>query len=224
MTFSERVLIFYKGLKIETRLPDGVEVLNPYQDATAFGLCESFYEKYYHDNKERFFILGINPGRFGGGITGIPFTDPVKLESICGIKNWLPKKAELSADFIHRVIAAFGGADKFFSRFYINSVSPLGFTLSGKNLNYYDSPEMLKSLETFIHQTIRIQLTFGIRRETAFCLGEGTNYKYLLKMNEQHQYFNKIIPLAHPRYIMQYKRKKIAEYLDDYLQKLNDFL
>ncbi len=35
----------------------------------------------------RYLILGINPGRFGGGITGIPFTDPIRLQNICGIEN-----------------------------------------------------------------------------------------------------------------------------------------
>jgi hypothetical protein len=221
MTFADQVLLFYQGLQIPDRLPKGVDVLHPYREPTAFQLCQLFYRKFYGDNHDRFMILGINPGRFGGGITGVPFTDPVKLESICGIPNTLPKKIELSADFIHAMIAEFGGTDKFFSKFYINSVSPLGFTKSGKNMNYYDMPELLASLEHFIRQTISTQLTFGIRRDVAFCLGEGTNFKYLQKLNDRQQYFKKIIPLAHPRFIMQYKRKHVQHYIVDYLTKLN---
>jgi hypothetical protein len=224
MTLGEQVLSFYRELKIRKPLPDGIEVLNPYQDDASFSLCRAFYRKYYNDHLERFFILGINPGRFGAGITGIPFTDPIKLEMICGIKNTFPKKAELSADFIHAMIAAIGGPDIFFSKFYINSVSPLGFIKSGKNLNYYDTPQLMTSLEPFIRDSIKSQLNFGLNRQVAFCLGEGTNFKYLQKLNDKEKYFKQIIPLAHPRFIMQYKRKHVARYLEDYLQKLNSVL
>lgn len=224
MTFAEQVLSFYRQLKIVDPLPEGIEILNPYQDDSSFAVCQAFYRKYYQDNRKRFLILGINPGRFGGGITGVPFTDPVKLETICGIKNHFPKKAELSADFIHRMIAAFGGPETFFSKFYINSVSPLGFIKSGKNVNYYDNPHLMKSLGPFIRDSIQNQLKFDIDREVAFCLGEGLNFKYLKRMNDQEKYFKQIIPLAHPRFIMQYKRKNMLYYLDDYLQKLNHIL
>src|SRR5687767_2960641 len=124
-TFADRILSFYKNLTITEKLPKGVEILNPYQDKKAFDLCQQFYKKYYDDHRQRIIIMGINPGRFGGGLTGIPFTDPVKLEQKCGIPNDLQKKAELSADFIHAMMEAFGGLEKFYSRFYFNSVSPL---------------------------------------------------------------------------------------------------
>src|SRR5262245_4831566 len=127
MLFSDRILTFYKQLNIPNKLPKGVEILNPYQDEKAFELCKLFYHKYYGDKKERFAILGINPGRFGGGLTGIPFTDPLKLEKICGIPNDMHKKVELSADFIHLMIEAYGGLKKFYSKFFFNSISPLGF-------------------------------------------------------------------------------------------------
>jgi len=72
-------------------------------------------------------LLGINPGRFGSGTTGVSFTDPIKLEKYCGIRNDLVKKAELSADFIYAMIIAYGGLESFYNRFFISSVSPLGF-------------------------------------------------------------------------------------------------
>lgn len=220
MSFADNVLTFYKKLSIKDKLPEEVEILNPYQDKVAFGLCSAFYKKYYNDSNKRFIIFGINPGRFGGGLTGVPFTDPIKLEKICGIPNDLQKKAELSADFIHAMIAAFGGVEKFFSRFYINSVSPLGFTFQGKNLNYYDTKELMKSLEKFIRKSIHQQLEFGINTNVAYCLGEGENYKYLVNFNSKEKLFGEIIPLAHPRFIMQYKRKYIEQYIADYLKKL----
>jgi hypothetical protein len=222
MFFSERVLLFYKQLAIPRKLPEGVDVLNPYQDEKAFQLCSLFYRKYYNDKNERVAILGINPGRFGGGLTGIPFTDPLKLEKICGIPNDLQKKAELSADFIHLMIEAYGGPQKFFSKYFFNSISPLGFTLNGKNLNYYDTPELQKSLEKFIIQSLHQIIDLGVSRDKAFCLGEGENFKYFSKLNEREKVFTEIVPLAHPRFIMQYKRKFVNEYVKDYLKKLGN--
>lgn len=221
MTFADRVLVFYKSLAIEGRLPKGVEVLNPYQDEKAFRLCELFYRKFYHDNNVRTAILGINPGRFGGGITGIPFTDPLKLDNLCGIKNDLPKKTELSADFIYTMIEAFGGMKKFYESYFFSSVSPLGFTLNGKNANYYDTPALAKALEKFIIQSMKAIIDLGVQRKVAFCLGEGTNFKYLSKLNENQGLFEKIIPLAHPRFIMQYKRKFVDQYVNEYVKKLS---
>jgi hypothetical protein len=220
MTFADKVLIFYKQLAISGKLPKGVEILNPYQDQKAFELCKAFYNRYYNDQNPRSVILGINPGRFGGGITGVPFTDPSKLESICGIKNDLPKKAELSADYIWRMIEAFGGPKEFYGKYFFNSVSPLGFRQDGKNLNYYDTPELMKSLEKFILKSINQIMEMGVDTDVAFCLGEGDNFKYLNNLNKKEKFFKEVVPLAHPRFIMQYRRKMVEVYINDYIDKL----
>jgi len=219
--FAAKVLRFFGSLKLTTSLPRGVQVLNPYEDPVAFQLCQIFYHQYYPDAKPRTMIIGINPGRFGGGITGIPFTDPIKLESVCGIKNDLQKKQELSSDFVYKMIAAFGGAPHFYNKFYFTSVSPLGFTKEGKNLNYYDDRKLTERLTPFMLECMRIQLSFGFDTKVAYCLGEGDNYKFLSKFNEQHMFFEKIVPLAHPRFIMQYKRRSLNQYIDKYLTALN---
>lgn len=219
MAFGDKVLRFYQDLKIDERLPRGVEVMNPYADPACFEVCKQFYRKFYHDEGKRFLIVGINPGRYGAGITGIPFTDPVKLESLFGIENTLPKKPELSAEFIHKMIDAFGGYEKFFSTFFINSVSPLGFTLDGKNLNYYDTPALKKALDPFIRKSMRDLINLGIRQDIAFCLGEGANYKCMQALNTKEKWFKEIVPLAHPRFILQYRRKFVSQYIDDYVQK-----
>ena len=222
MTYSKKILAFLKGLAIKEKLPAGVQVMNPYQNKEAFHLCEHFYGKYYNDTSPRTIILGINPGRFGAGLTGIPFTDPVKLEHECGIENAFLKKRELSADFIYQMIGAFGGKEKFYSQFYFGSVSPLGFVKAGKNLNYYDDIKLQKAVLPFILKTLREQIEFGLNTQVAYCLGEGKNFKFLLSLNKEYQFFDQIIPLAHPRFIMQYKRKTLATYIKDYLTKLND--
>ena len=224
MTVAQQILTFYSSLSIEVPLPKEVEVMNPYQDATTFKWSEKFYHKFYNDHHQRTMIMGINPGRFGGGITGIPFTDPVKLEKYCGIPNDLKKKVELSADFIYAMITAFGGPDKFYHQFFFSAVSPLGFTQGGKNLNYYDVKELQQNLKPFIADCLKKQLAWGVNTKVCYCLGEGKNFDFLQKINNEYSFFNKIVPLPHPRFIMQYKRKKLNEYIDGYLQQLSTSL
>ena len=80
---------------------------------------------------------------------------------------------------------------------------------------------MKSVLRDFIVESLMHQLSFGIKSDVCFCLGEGENFKYLKLLNEDLRIFDRIIPLAHPRFIMQYRRKKMLEYVDDYLMKLN---
>ncbi len=218
---ADKILKFFQDLRISTSLPEGVGVLNPYQDPEAFRLCEQFYRKYYNDDHKRYLILGINPGRLGGGLTGIPFTDPIKLEKYCSITNTLQKKTELSADFIYAMIDAYGGTELFYKHFYFSSASPLGFVMNGKNLNYYDIRELQESLRPFIVQSLRDTVDFGMHTAVCYCLGEDKNFKYLSRLNDELKIFGEIIPLAHPRFIMQYRRKRLAEYIEGYVEKLN---
>lgn len=220
MNYSQQLLSYFSSLEIKSKLPKGVGVLHPYRDSTAWDLCQQFYTKYYNDQSPRTLIIGINPGRFGGGVTGIPFTDPIRLEQVCGIANTLPKKAELSSGYIYEVIHAFGGPEKFYKQFYFTSVSPLGFVMDGKNLNYYDVKGLPEALLPFILSSMNQQLDMGMNRSKAFCLGEGDNFKFLTKLNNQHHFFEEIVPLPHPRFIMQYRRKRLAEYVDFYVEKL----
>jgi Uracil DNA glycosylase superfamily len=217
MPLSKKILSFLKGLELNIALPPEIEVMNPFRNEITFNLCNTFYTKFYNDDNTRFMILGINPGRFGGGITGIPFTDPVRLQTVCGIENSIPKKQELSSVFVYEMINAFGGHESFYNRFYISSVSPLGFTMHNKNLNYYDDKKLEESLKEFIIQCMNEQLRFGISRKIAFCFGEGKNFAYLTKLNTEMKFFNKIVALPHPRFIMQYKLKKKEDYIQRYI-------
>lgn len=221
-SFGEKVIAFYQDIRIEENLPDGSEVMHPHLLPEIKELSAEFYRKFYPDTGQRTFIIGINPGRFGGGVTGIPFTDPVKLENLCGINNRLKGKTELSADFIYKVIGQYGGAGQFYKRFYFTSVSPLGFTKNGLNLNYYDD----KSLETFLRPFMKLwleqQLKFGANRRRCICLGTGKNFAFLQKLNKEEYFFERIDVLEHPRFIMQYKRKHLDGYVRKHIEVLND--
>ncbi len=222
MSFAERALTFAQQLRMpDIPLPEGFAWLFPYKQEETLRVMALFYRKYYADDHPRFFLLGINPGRFGAGITGIPFTDPVRLANDCGIPNTLPPKQELSAQFVWQVIRAYGGPKRFFEHFYITALSPLGFVRNGVNVNYYDDRQLLRAVEPFIVWNIQSQLSFGAHRSAAVCIGEGQNFRIFQRLNEQHGFFEKIIPLPHPRWVMQYRRKSCEVYVAQYLEVLN---
>ncbi len=182
-----------------------------------------FYHKYYNDNKPRIFLWGINPGRFGAGITGIPFTDPKALEEQCDIPNPFDKKFELSSVFIYDIIERLGGPAKFYSKFYITSLCPLGFLSEGKNYNYYDSNQLFDSVEAFMVKCINEQLSFQSHKQKwGISLGKGKNAKAFSLMNKKHGWFDEIEALPHPRWVMQYQRKNYELHLDSICQKLFD--
>jgi hypothetical protein len=218
MPLSSSILPFLKKLRWEGRLPRGVAVLSPFGDPAVWEACAAFYGKFYTDQTPRTLMIGINPGRFGAGVTGIPFTDPIRLREVCGIDNVWPPRQELSSVFMYEMIQAFGGPEYFYRKWYITSVSPLGFTLDGKNLNYYDDPYLLKTLEPFAVHCFRQQIAWGMNTRVAFCLGEGKNHRYLESLNGRHGLFEKIVPLPHPRYIMQYRLRHKTDHIREYLE------
>ncbi|MFY0685854.1 MAG: DUF4918 family protein [Cyclobacteriaceae bacterium] len=220
MTFSESVLQYYRQLTGPANLPEGVETMNPYQNPDTFRICEIFYNKYYADRQSRIICFGINPGRYGAGITGIPFTDPVHLEEVCNIPNVFEKRNELSSRFIYEMIRNYGGPDLFFNKVYISAVSPLGYIQDGINLNYYDLKGFKTLFESYVVEQIEKQLKFNINRQVAFSIGKGENIKYLRYINNKHNFFEAIEPLPHPRWVMQYRLKRKHEFIEQYVQAL----
>jgi len=227
MTFADNVIQFNKQLEFKGSLPAGIRILNPFKENLYVNiLMEQFYRRFYNDSDKRHLILGINPGRFGGGVTGIPFTDSKRLKSACEIKYEGKETHEPSSVFVYEVIEAFGGANKFYKHFYINSVCPLGFTAIGENgketnYNYYDSGALTLSVYDFIIENIQKQIGFGVDTDTCFCLGNGENEKFLRKLNTEKWFFKNIIAFEHPRFIMQYKSMSRNEYIDKYVKAFN---
>ncbi|MEP2773695.1 MAG: uracil-DNA glycosylase family protein [Fulvivirga sp.] len=223
MTFAKKVIDFYKNIEVPTNLPEGVEVLHPFNEREVTSIVNEFYNKYYQDNKDRTFLIGINPGRFGGGATGIPFTDPIRLKEVIGIDNSFDQKAELSSKFIYQMIERLGGPEPFYRNFYFTSVSPLGFVKDGKNLNYYDIKELQNVLEQYIVDHLKEQIAFG-SRPIAYSLGKGQNIKYLKWLNKKYELFEDIRPLPHPRWVMQYRLKRLDEFIEEYFKALSQHL
>lgn len=227
-TFAEKIISFNKSVTFKGLLPKGICIMNPFKEnPEAMMISSEFYKKFYNDHYKRHIILGINPGRFGAGVTGVPFTDTKRLASECGLK--LPGKVthEPSATFVYEVINAYGGTEKFYKDFYIQSIFPLGFTAINKkgkevNYNYYDSKELTEAVYDFMIENIQTQISFGVSTNLCFCFGTGKNEKFLKKINEENKFFKKIIALEHPRFIMQYKFKTKEFYIQKYLEAFNE--
>jgi hypothetical protein len=217
---ATQILAFYKQLRIPERLPRGVEVLYPFADIAVQEVMQQFYTQYFHDTQTRTLIFGINPGRYGAGITGINFTAPRQLWNDCGIQHYFGDSSELSAEFIYAMIAAYGGPDQFYQHFFISAVSPLGYVYKGKNLNYYDTPLLQKRLKPFIVHCIQQQLQWPVNRKRCICIGGDKNLRYLSDLNNQYHWFEQIDVLPHPRFIMQYKRKFMKDFIGQYLTLL----
>lgn len=223
MTYAQQILDYYARLNLPQNLPEGVEVLYPFDEDEVKRVTDLFYHQYFNDTNKRAFLVGINPGRLGGGATGIPFTDPIRLKEELGIENNFDKKSELSSRFIYQMIQAVGGPTIFYKHFYFSSVSPLGFVKDGKNLNYYDIPELQNALEDYMVEEMRKQIAFGAY-DTAFSLGMGKNIAYLKALNKKYTLFKEIVPLPHPRWVMQYRLKRLDEFIDQYKQAFSPFM
>lgn len=226
--FADKVIAFNKTLRLDISLPPGIRAMNPFsENPDALAISSVFYRKFYNDRRRRRLILGINPGRFGAGVTGIPFTDTKRLTSKCGLHIRGVSTHEPSSVFVYEVIDAYGGAEAFYRDFYINSPSPLGFVKTNEkgrelNFNYYDSKDLQGRLEGFIVRSIYAHIANGIDTAVGFCLGTGKNYQYLSQLNQRHGFFDTLLPLEHPRYVVQYKSAEKDHYIRKYLGAFQD--
>lgn len=224
-TFAEKIINYNESLDFKGTLPAEVHIMNPFKENNnVLEVSSAFYQKYYNDTNPRYLIMGINPGRFGAGLTGIPFTDSIRLKERCDITNYTrPTTYELSSVFIYDMIGQYGSEEKFYGHFFINSISPLGFTTKGKtgkevNCNYYDTKELTDAVYPFIVDNIKKIIELGLETDICFCFGTGKNHNFLTKLNKKYGFFGEIITLEHPRYIMQYKLKSKQQYIDKYIE------
>jgi hypothetical protein len=233
MTFAEQILQFYDEISHKLfELPAGFKFINTFngdQKESVRKAIAAFYQKYYNDRHPRRIILGSSPARRGSSVIGVPFEDAEHLQKETGIfidKFHINKS---SLGFLHDVIREFGGYSKFYTDFYMNFVCPLGIvrvTSKGNevNCNYYENKELQKALHPFIVSTMRSQIDFGIDTSVCYCIGSGENYSFLSKINKEHNFFDTIIPLEHPRFIMQYNSKRKNEFIERYINFLRDHI
>ncbi len=231
-TLAEQILQFNEKLSHESiDLPEGFRMINPFtgeQKEQVRKVTTAFYEKYYNDTYTRRLIFGSSPARRGTAVTGVPFEDAKHLQSETEIfidKFYINKS---SSGFLYDVISEYGGCKKFYTDFYMNFVCPLGIVRTnarGKevNCNYYENKKLQEALYPFIVKTMQSQINFGIDTSICYCIGSGENYSFLTSINKKYNFFNTIIPLEHPRFIMQYNSKRKDEFIKKYMSSLCDY-
>ena len=218
-------MAFNRSIDYTGSLPPGIRIMNPFREnPEILSIAEAFYRKYYSDAQPRRLILGINPGRLGAGATGIPFTDTKRLAEVCGLEPPAFQTHEPSSVFVYRLIGAYGGPEAFYSRYYINSVCPLGFVKQGANgrwvnFNYYDDAGLYDAVRPFILDTLRQQIALGVDTATCIALGKK-NARYLEELNREAGFFGQVVALDHPRYIVQYKSREMDAFVGRYLEAL----
>ncbi|MFL9835068.1 SMUG2 DNA glycosylase family protein [Chryseobacterium terrae] len=222
--FADSVVEFNKNLKYSGNLPSNFQVLNPYLDnPETMIVMQKFYQKYYNDSNQRKFLIGINPSRHGAGVTGVPFTDTKRLESVCGIKMKFAYTHEVSSVFMYDMIAEYGGAEEFYKNIYINSPFPLAIVRKSKgnwiNANYYDDKELFNAVKDFMIDSLKKHISLNIDTSEIFILGKK-NATFISKLNQEANLFEKMTVLEHPRYIQQYKSKEKYLYIDKYILAL----
>ena len=228
MNLAEKILQYNSNLEFIGKLPEGISMMNPFKENDEIKvICESFYRKFYSDNQKRFIMLGINPGRLGAGATGIPFTDTKRLTENCGLSGPAFSTYEPSSVFMYEMMEHCGGVKNFYDNIYVNSVFPLGFikNVQGSkpvNYNYYDDKNLMNMLIPFIKKHIKEQIEICGENDVVFCLGSGKNYQFLQKLNDESGFFKKVVPLEHPRYIMQYKLKLNKTCFDQYANAFHE--
>lgn len=224
-TFADKIIWFNQDLSYTHNLPQGFKVLNPYfSNPETLKVMEQFYRNFYNDNNQRKFIIGINPSRNGAGVTGVPFTDTKRLKNECGIEMKSAHTHEISSVFMYDMINAFGGVEKFYKQYYINSPFPLALIRQAKNkqwvnANYYDDIQLFESVKPFMIASLKKHISFGLNTSEVFVLGKK-NLQFLDKINKEEKLFDKMTVLEHPRYIQQYKSKEKEFYVEKYLLTL----
>lgn len=228
-SFGDKVIDFNRQLDYLGTLPDGFQVINPYLDnPETTQVMQEFYHKFYSDSNQRKFIIGINPSRHGAGVTGVPFTDTKRLETVCGIKMESAHTHEISSVFMYDMIREYGGVANFYKQFYINSPFPLAIvrkTKEGKwlNANYYDDAALFEMVKDFMISTLKINISMGLDTSEVYVLGKK-NALFIQKLNKEAKLFDRLKVLEHPRYIQQYKSKEKQLYIDKYILTLNNAL
>lgn len=225
-TFADKVIEFNRQLQYSGKLPANFQVMNPYLDnPETMEVMQRFYHKYYNDSKQRKFMIGINPSRHGAGVTGVPFTDTKRMESVCGIEMKSAHTHEISSVFLYDMISEYGGAEAFYNDVYINSPFPLAIirkTPQGNwlNANYYDDPELFAFVKDFMIESLKKHISLGLDTSEVFVLGKK-NADFIGKLNKEAQLFDRLTILEHPRYIQQYKSKDKQLYIEKYILALN---
>ncbi len=211
--------MIFKEKYSETLKSKNVKILSDFID-NKNNIIE-FHKKYVEPNSPKIVICGINPGRNGAGLTGIPFID---FESL---SNMLPdinkKDREQSANFFFSVIQQFG-IETFYKYFYVTNISWFGFSRidKSKNVNYYEkdiSTEIAICLiDKFVEEMDLINPDYIIP------LSKTVLYELESLKNQQKIRAEIGTCLNHPSWIVTYRRKDVITWRQKYVDTLSKYV
>lgn len=231
-TVAQEILEFNDNLgRVSLEVLKGFNLINAFNGVnkdTVKRVLHKFYTKYYNDTDKRFMILGSSPARRGTALTGVPFEDVNHLQKDTGISIDAFGANKRSSSFLYEVMEEYGGRQNFYKQFYMSFVCPLGIekiNLKGNwvNCNYYENATLKKCLHPFIVDSLRCQIDFNIDTTVCFCIGSGENFKFLTNINNEHHFFDTIVPLEHPRFIMQYNADRKEEFIQKYVNTFRQY-
>ncbi len=214
--FADRLI----NVRCQVPIPQGFEILCPYTEHEVQRVVRCFYDRYLRVGPPRLALYGINPGRFGAGITGLAFTDPWALNHQLNIPTSLDGRREPSAVFISAVIDAYGGAQAFYDDVLLTAFSPLGFVRSGVNVNFYDDAALQRAIVPFVAEHVDAVREAGAPSATIVILGSGKLRQFVERHLAPTRRFNHVVALDHPRYIMQYRRATMDRYVEQYVDTI----
>ena len=162
----------------------------------------------------------INPSRKGAVVTGVPFTDTKRLATVCGIEMKSAHTHEVSSVFVYDMIEAYGGPERFYSDFYINSPFPLAIIRETKdgswlNANYYDDSLLFEMVKEFMIESLKKHIDLGLDCSEVFVLGKK-NAVFIEKLNREERCLINYCPGASEIYSA-YKSKERDLYIDKYI-------
>lgn len=219
-SFGTDIERFLMSMRYDGVLPNGIEILDPYKDPEVKRVIHEMVSRYYTGDHLRIGVWGINPGRFGAGVTGLSFTDPWAVKNVLGIETTLDGRRELSAEFISMVIEAYGGPQVFYRDVYMCALSPLGFIKAGININFYDDPVLIREIVPFVIRSLTAQHAAGLVPDRCIVLGTGKLKTFTEREVKSVMGYETIEYLEHPRFIMQYRRSQVPSFVEKYVDVL----
>ena len=218
-SFGKKLAAFLSTVRIPVQLPNEIVAMDTLQRPSVQRVVGEFCERYYTGSHLRKAVWGINPGRFGAGMTGLSFTDPHMLAEL-GIQSDIVGRRELSAEFIENVIDECGGASKFYQHAFLGAVCPVGLMLNDKNINFYDDAKLEHDIAPFNQHCMSTITSFGLRTDKCVVLGTGKFKQVFERRYRTGTGYQEVTYLEHPRFVMQYRRKRMKEYIDRYVNAL----
>ena len=218
MTLSDQVIEFYKSFPQPDVFDTSLQFHNPFDSPSRKSAIEDFCSTYYNDENPRIHLLGINPSRLTATSTGVNYTDGYALQNYCGIANDFSKTRELTAEFFYEMINAVGKAKHFYATVFAWAALPVAITTEGAYINYYDAddPKIYEAVEENIKWMTKLPSVGKL-----VIVGSGQNQKFIESCEGFPFGYNQVVTLPHPRWIMQYNRKRIDVFIDAYKDALD---